>query len=185
SLMDTLGAHHPKYVLNVTGHSHNYERSYPQFGVTHITSGGGGSVLGKAIDPNCLWVGGCPRPAWSAFRAMHHETVRLTFTATGILGEAICGPAGDTGHNPNDVSCTLGEVFDTFSIGAAPTTTPNLVGNPSVEAGLSGWKGYNGAVLERVGGGADGDWAMQLTSTLPGRFGVNDSPNWVALVPAA
>ncbi|TMQ65347.1 MAG: PKD domain-containing protein, partial [Candidatus Eisenbacteria bacterium] len=185
AILDTLGAHHPKYVLNVTGHSHNYERSYPQFGVTHVTSGGGGSVLGKAIDPVCLWVGGCPPPAWSAFRAMHHETVRLTFTATGIQGEAICGPAGDTGSNPNDVSCTLGEVLDAFSIGSTPLTSANLVGNPSVEAGLSGWKGYNGALLERVGGGADGDWAMQLTSTLPGRFGVNDSPNWVALVPAA
>jgi len=116
TIMDAMGATYSKYVLNLNGHSHDYERSYPQFGVVHVTSGTGGTNLEEASPP-CLWVGGCPPPAWSAFRAMHHIALRLHFTATGIEGTAYCGPVGDSGSNLNDVSCTQGTILDSFVIG--------------------------------------------------------------------
>ena len=115
-----MGANYSKYVLNLNGHSHDYERTYPQFGVVHITSGTGGANLEESSPP-CLWPGGCPPPAWSAYRAMHHIALRLHFTATGIEGTAFCGPAGDSGSNQNDVTCTQGDVLDSFFIGSGMT----------------------------------------------------------------
>jgi hypothetical protein len=128
--MNALGAAHNKYVLNLNGHSHNYERSVPQNGVTHVTVGIGGSTLEEASG-SCLYAGGCPPPAWSAFRAFHHGTLRLRFTPTSIHGDAICGPAGDAGSNRNDITCTLGNPFDTFQIGADSA----LASEPPLEVG--------------------------------------------------
>jgi hypothetical protein len=121
--MDALGTSHSKYVLNLNGHSHNYERSYPRGGVVHITAGTGGADLEQSSPP-CLWPGGCPAPSWSAFRAMHHGPVRLTFSASSIRIDAICGPAGDSGNNINDITCTMGAVYDTYTIGTATDVTP-------------------------------------------------------------
>jgi len=119
--LDGLGATHSKYVLNLNGHSHDYERSYPQYGVTHITAGTGGAELEMGPGP-CVWNGGCPPPAWSAFRAMHHVNVRLHFASAGIGIEAICGPPAPD----NDISCTPGTIIDSFVIGTlhqAPVVT--------------------------------------------------------------
>ena len=119
NIIDGLGAGHSKYVLNLNGHSHNYERSKPQSGVVHVTVGTGGSTLEE--DGSCLWLA-CTQPSWSAFRAMHHGTLRLSITPTSIKGDMLCGPAGDSGSNKNDVTCTSGDVFDSFSIGTGATT---------------------------------------------------------------
>jgi hypothetical protein len=134
--LGTLGASHGKYVLNLNGHSHNYERTYPQSGVIHVTVGIGGSPLEESSG-SCLYAGGCPPPAWSAFRAFHHGALRLRFSQTGIRGDAICGPAGDSGSNLNDISCTPGSVFDSFSIGntvldSGPAPVPSRLSLESV-----------------------------------------------------
>jgi parallel beta-helix repeat protein len=114
--LGTLGAEHSKYVLNLNGHSHDYERSFPQSGVIHVTVGTGGSSLeAESNATGCLWAGGCPPPAWSAFRALHHGTLRLAFLPNGIRGEMVCGPSA----TPNDVICTPGQVIDSFLIGSA------------------------------------------------------------------
>jgi hypothetical protein len=118
SILGQLGAGHSKYVLNLNGHSHNYERTYPQNGVIHLTVGTGGADLEVSGSSSCVWPGGCPKPSWSAYRAMHHVAVQLRFTANGIQVTAFCGPAGDSGEN--DVSCTKGTVLDSFTIGAVP-----------------------------------------------------------------
>jgi hypothetical protein len=117
SIMGQLGAAHSKYVLNLSGHSHDYERSYPQSGVIHMTVGVGGADL-EETGGSCLWGGGCPKPSWSAYRAMHHAATQLHFTATGIQVTTFCGPAGDSGSNQNDVTCTQGSVMDSFTIGS-------------------------------------------------------------------
>jgi hypothetical protein len=127
--MNTLGASHSKYVLNLNGHSHNYERSYPQSGVTHVTVGIGGSTLEEASG-SCLYAGGCPAPSWSAYRAFHHGALRLTISPTSIRGDAICGPAGDSGSNKNDITCTLGAVFDSFGINAVAAVPPGSETGP-------------------------------------------------------
>src|SRR5438093_123757 len=53
----TLHATHSKYVLNLNGHSHDYERSNPTLtgGVTHITSGAGGGSLENVHSSGCPW----------------------------------------------------------------------------------------------------------------------------------
>jgi hypothetical protein len=55
---------------------------------------------------------------WSAFRAVRTGALKLNFTATaegkaGIDGSFIRGPASSR----DDVSCTVGEVLDSFGIG--------------------------------------------------------------------
>jgi PKD repeat protein len=112
TIMASLAASHSKYVLNLNGHSHDYERSYPQNGVVHITAGTGGQNLEATSGP-CLWAGGCPPPAWSAFRAMHHVVLTLRFTSSTIEGVAYCGPADPS---RNDIACVEGTVLDTFTI---------------------------------------------------------------------
>jgi hypothetical protein len=122
--LDNLGATHSKYVLNLNGHSHNYERTFPQSNVVHITAGMGGSSLEQ--DGTCLWLT-CTQPPWSAQRYMRHGVVKLTFNANYIQGDFICGPAGG---GTNDITCTQGQVIDTFTIGGnpGPTNTPTATG---------------------------------------------------------
>lgn len=129
--IDGLGATHSKYVLNLNAHSHNYERSFPQSGVVHVTAGTGGSSLEQ--DGSCLWRT-CAKPSWSAYRAMHMGSLKLHFTSTRIEGTFYCGPSGG---GTNDVTCSPGSVMDAFVIGAiggAPVVTaPSSVsGAPNV-----------------------------------------------------
>jgi hypothetical protein len=121
--LDAFGAAHSKYVLNLNGHSHDYERTHPQSGVTHITVGNGGANLEAEDDEECRWGGGCPPPAWTAYRAMHHGSLRLHFTPGGIQGEEICGPAGSS-SSPNDITCQEGSVIDAFTIGTPTLSAP-------------------------------------------------------------
>ena len=120
--LDTLGDTYSKYQLNVNAHSNNYERSFPQHGVTHVTAGTGGADLTQ--DGTCLWLT-CTKPAWSAFRAMHLGALKLRFTASSIGGSFICGPAGG---GTNDVNCTKGSVLDKFTISpiVAPSASNSL-----------------------------------------------------------
>jgi parallel beta-helix repeat protein len=152
--MDALGDTHSKYVLNINGHSHDYERSYPQHGVTHITTGTGGSEL-EGVAGSCVWNGGCPPPAWSAYRAMHHVRFHLTFTSTGIHGEALCGPTDPA----NDISCTPGTVIDSFDIDS-PFHAPVVTAPPTAS-------GSEGTALSIpvTAADADGDAISSLTAT--------------------
>ena len=109
--LDALGAAYSKYVMNLNGHSHNYERSHPQNGVTHVTAGTGGASLEQ--DGSCLWRT-CSQPSWSAFRAMRLGPLRLRFSSTSIEGAFLCGPAGG---GVNDVACVEDDVVDAFVIG--------------------------------------------------------------------
>jgi hypothetical protein len=130
-MLDSLGANYPKYVLNLTGHSHDYERTTPQFGVTHVTVGTGGATL-EADTGACAWSGGCPPPAWSAYRALHHGALRLDFDPYSIHGVMLCGPPA----RHNDVTCGTGEALDSFTLGG--DTAPifaNVPGNLSVAVG--------------------------------------------------
>ena len=116
--MDALGAAHSKYVLNLNGHSHDYERTKPQSGVVHITVGTGGAAFEQ--DGSCLWLM-CAQPSWSAYRAFHHGTLRLRFTPTSIHADMICGPPGG---GTSDITCTLGDVIDALVIGTDVADAP-------------------------------------------------------------
>jgi hypothetical protein len=106
-ILDGFGRRFPKYVLNLSGHSHVYERTTPQAHVTHITAGIGGSVLEHA-STSCLWKD-CKVPSFTAFRAIHHGFVKLAVMPTGIRIEAVCGAASP---GNNDRRCGEGEIMD-------------------------------------------------------------------------
>ena len=126
SILDTLGVHHSKYVLNLNGHSHDYERTTPRFGVTHITVGIGGATLEQASG-TCIWTGGCPPPPWSVLRLYHHGALRLDLGPSSIQGQLLCGP--NSAHD--DMSCTTGQLLDQFTItGQGVTSTPPQVSVP-------------------------------------------------------
>ena len=125
SIMAALGDAHSKYVLNVNGHSHDYERSLPQHGVTHVTVG---TASALEEDGSCLWLT-CAQPSWSAFRAMHLGPAVLRFTDTAIQVQFLCGPPGG---GTNDVSCALGSVVDQFTILAPTSAGGALVTDPGV-----------------------------------------------------
>jgi len=61
----------------------------------------------------------------------------------------------------------------------APGT--ELIGNSGFELNTSGWKGDVASnTLTRVAGGHSGGWAAEVTNTAAGgKYGLDDSPNWV------
>jgi hypothetical protein len=147
-ILDSLGDGHSKYVLNVNGHSHDYERSFPQHGVVHLTVGTGGKSL--ETDGSCLWAT-CTQPDWSDFRAMYLGYEQLHFTKTGIQGSFLCGPAvpGD-----NDISCSLGAVADSFTIGTPATdnTSPTVnITSPAPNANVSGTITVSANAADNIG----------------------------------
>jgi PKD repeat protein len=108
-ILNGLGDKYSKYVLNLNGHSHDYERFQPIHGVTHVTTGGGGAPL------ETPWTSTDPR---TAFRAMHLEHLRIDVTPTAMTLQSICGPA----TSKDDTTCILGSVLDQVVIPAPPTS---------------------------------------------------------------
>jgi hypothetical protein len=111
AILDGFGKRFKKYVLNLTGHSHVYERTKPQAHVVHITVGTGGGALEHAPTP-CLW-DVCKVPALTAFRAIHHAFLKISPQPTRLDIEAVCGPASPGNE---DIHCADGEIFDQISI---------------------------------------------------------------------
>jgi hypothetical protein len=100
-----LKAKHGKYVLNLAGHSHHYERSNPALtgGVLNIVDGAGGSTLGGLSST---------KPSWSVFRMNHFMHTKLHVRGDRIDGYAVCGPPGGGATD----SCAQDAVVDTWSI---------------------------------------------------------------------
>ena len=114
AILDGFGKRFPKYVLNIAGHSHAYERTTPQSHVVHVTAGIGGGPLEHA-PTDCLWTE-CKQPPFIAYRAIHHGYVRLTVHSSTIAIEAVCGapsPGDDT------VRCAAGQAIDQATINAS------------------------------------------------------------------
>jgi hypothetical protein len=103
SILDGFGDRYSKYVLNLNGHSHDYERFRPIHGVVHVTAAGGGAPL---------------EPPWrrtdsrTAYRAMHLEHLRVDVRPGRISLEAVCGPASSA----DDTTCRVGDVIDSYTI---------------------------------------------------------------------
>jgi predicted glycoside hydrolase/deacetylase ChbG (UPF0249 family) len=103
SILGGFGERYSKYVLNLNGHSHNYERFTPIHQAIHVTAAGGGAPL----EP----LSGSDRR--TAFRALRLIHVRVDVTASRMKLQAICGPATSL----DQFSCTEGEVVDSVTIG--------------------------------------------------------------------
>jgi hypothetical protein len=117
-LLDGFGARFHKYILNLSGHSRAYERTTPQAHVVHLATGVAGGELDHADTP-CFWRD-CKRPAFIAFRAIHHGFLRFSVQRSAFKVEAFCG-ASVPGRD--DIHCAEGDIFDavTFEAGAPPS----------------------------------------------------------------
>ena len=123
TILDGLGDGHGKYVLNLCGHDHSYERSSPQHGVVHVVVGTGHS------SPSTF---STTQPSWSAFRAKQPGALKLRFTDAGITGEFICAPA-------SSLCPAAGFVKDSFALAPAETTPPTVsITNPLAGHTVSG-----------------------------------------------
>jgi len=113
-ILDGFGRRFPKYVLNLAGHSHSYERTKPQAHVVHLTAGIGGGALEHSATP-CSWPS-CTTPTFTARRLLHHGFLELRVYGDVIRAETICGPATPT---QDDLHCAEGEIIDSVDIPAA------------------------------------------------------------------
>jgi len=109
-ILDGLGSAYSKYVLNLNGHSHDYERFQPIDGVTHIT-------IGTPASEEVPWTSTDPR---TAFRAMHLGHLRVDVTGAGMRIQEIC----DDAASRDDITCAPGSVMDEYTIGETPVTAP-------------------------------------------------------------
>jgi hypothetical protein len=109
-ILNGLGSAYNKYVLNINGHSHDYERFQPISGVTHIT-------VGTPSSEEIPWSG---TDARTAFRAMHLAHLRVDVDATGMRLQSIC----DDAASKDDTVCAAGSVLDEYTIGTPPPAPP-------------------------------------------------------------
>ncbi len=121
AILDGWGKRFKKYVLNLNGHSHVYERTKPQAHVVYVTAGIGGGALEHAAT-TCLW-SDCKPPPFTAFRAIHHGFLKISVRPAEIALEAICGPAAP---GEEDIRCAEGQIIDQTIIpaGGAPPAVP-------------------------------------------------------------
>ncbi|MBS4224226.1 cadherin-like beta sandwich domain-containing protein [Lederbergia citrea] len=127
NIIRDLANKYPKFILNLSGHDHHYERTTQDItdGVVTIISGAGGAGLHIPGKDDCLWKQ-CPAPDWSAKRFFHYGVVKLDFEENEIKGQFVCGPPGG---GINDVDCEIGEVIDEFVV---KTRTPEKEESPSL-----------------------------------------------------
>ena len=135
-------------------------------------------------------------PASAGFQRMFRMEVTgvsgsptLVFISRGHLGPEPTSFGTPCSGLDHDNAYKLGTdwVEAIGALASAGPTGQNIVSNPSIETSTVGWKGHDGGIIERVAGGHDGAWSLQITGPADSteKFSVNDSPNWVARVPAA
>jgi hypothetical protein len=139
-ILDGLAVNYTKYVLDLSGHHHFYERSNPSqtIGVTHIIAGTGHTAPSTSL---------CTQPTWSAFVAEQPGALKLHFTDTAIEGQFICASATSVCGAP-------GAVIDTFTIGTQPpdTTPPTVsMAAPANGATVSGTATVTANATDNVG----------------------------------
>jgi hypothetical protein len=151
--LDGLAIFYSKYVLDLSGHHHDYERSDPAqtYGVTHVVVGTGHA------SPNTFTT---EQPSWSVFRTIQPAVLKLHFTGTAIEGELICAPV-------STVCSSAGAVLDSFTIGhhipsavniTAPASGATVSGVIAVSADASNNSGVAGVQFKLDGvnlGGED------------------------------
>lgn len=135
-----LRAKHEKYVLNISAHSHHYERFDPAMtgGLLHVVAAGGGSTLGGL---------GSPAPE-TVVRYNHLEHLKIRVSADRIDGFCVCGPS----RSEETYLCEPGTILDMWSI-----TSNDLSGVPPGGPALpvrAGWYDVQGRRMEPGAAGA-------------------------------
>ncbi len=120
AILDGFGKRFRKYVLNLNGHSHVYERTKPQAHVVHITAGIGGGALEHAATP--LPVGrlqAARRSPPSARSTTASSRSRCARRSCGSRRSAVRPSPGN-----EDISCGDGEIVDEVVIPAGGAVEP-------------------------------------------------------------
>jgi hypothetical protein len=99
--------------------------------------------------------------------------------ATNTASHVYAGGTWTCSVTVTDVDGGTTTVSQTVIVAPAATGT-NFVTNSSFESSASGWTAFGTATLQRVAGGFDGGWSLQVSTTRNQRFGADDSPNAVA-----
>lgn len=110
NVLGGLGSAYSKFVLNINGHSHDYERFQPIDGVTHVTVGAPSSL-------EVPWSSTDPR---TAYRALHLSHLRVDVSGAGMRLQSVC----DDSSSREDVTCAPGSVLDEYTIGTPPAAPP-------------------------------------------------------------
>jgi predicted MPP superfamily phosphohydrolase len=114
AILDRFHALFPKYILDLSGHNHQYERYHLASGMTYIVNSTTGSYYHEGWDnptkpPDCI------------FRAIHYGILLLDFRDSSIEGRFICS-VGTTQTGADYLPleehlCTEpGSVIDSFTI---------------------------------------------------------------------
>ncbi|TSA23022.1 T9SS C-terminal target domain-containing protein [bacterium] len=115
TVLDGFHTAFPKYVLDLSGHNHQYERYPLSSGMTYIINSTTGSYFRGWDSPT--------KPSNCAFRAIHYGILVLDFTDDAIQGRFICSPnttnpGNDYKPREEQVCSTPGTVIDSFTVAA-------------------------------------------------------------------
>ncbi len=114
----------PKYVLDLSGHQHQYERYVTETGMTHIVNSTTGSYYHEGWETPV-------KPADCAYRVIHYGVLVLDFTANTIQGRLLCSVNSMKSGDPDymileeNVCDEPGSVLDSFTITAAKPVAKN------------------------------------------------------------
>jgi hypothetical protein len=120
TILDGFHTSFSKYVLDLSGHNHQYERYPLASGMTYIINSTTGAYY-RGWDSST-------KPSNCAFRAIHYGLLVLDFTDNAIQGKFVCSanttnPSGDYMPREEHVCSTPGTVIDSFSVVASPGVT--------------------------------------------------------------
>ncbi len=108
----------PKYVLDLSGHQHQYERYVTPEGMTHVVNSTTGSYYHEGWES-------LEKPENCAFRVIHYGVLVLDFKDNEIRGKLLCSvntlKSGDPDYMPleEDVCNEPGTILDSFIITSA------------------------------------------------------------------
>lgn len=115
AVQDDLRASYSKYVLDLSGHNHQYERYVHENGLVRIVNSPTGSYFHEGWqEPE--------KPENCAYRVIHYGVLVMDFSENEISGRLLCSPhcmkSGDPDYMPleEDVCDEPGSVLDSFVI---------------------------------------------------------------------
>jgi hypothetical protein len=126
NILDAFHTAYSKYVLDLSGHNHQYERYQLASGMNYVINSTTGSYYHTG------WASPT-KPTGCAFRAIHYGILVLDITDTEIQGRFVCSvntsnPSHDYIPTEEHVCSNPGVVIDSFAI-AAPQAVTSVGGD--------------------------------------------------------
>jgi hypothetical protein len=114
TILDGFHTVYSKYVLDLSGHNHQYERYQLASGMNYVVNSTTGSYYHTG------WASST-KPTGCAFRAIHYGILVLDITDTAIQGQFVCSvntsnPSSDYMPTEEHVCSNPGVVIDSFTI---------------------------------------------------------------------